>query len=121
MRLLFFTSLVLLAFQTHAASLINGSEWDPRIQKKLAEAVFQKCERNGSLQQILENQQIVQIDQGVTDRTVETTIQLTSRFEQNIMITFVSKVRWSLYDAYDHQDQAWGHFELTSVDCRQVP
>lgn len=120
MRLMLLIGTVWMTFQAHAVSLIQGSEWDPRIQKKIAEAVFQKCERNGSLQLISEHQEVVRIDQGVTDRFIETTIQMTSRYEQNLMMTFVSRVRWALYDAYDHQDQAWGHFELTSVDCRQV-
>lgn len=107
MKAFIISLLAVLSFS--AIAQIDNSDLDVRLQNKIRAALVVKCDvPNAWLFQVSNKTTVHHVDNGITDYTFETEIEV----EGNGVVTVLS----SYSDAYDHVEQNWGIYSVDSIN-----
>ena len=106
----------LLATQA-AFAQISNSQNNPRHQAVMAEAIQNNCGYMRDLTQISQTEEIVRVDNGITDVRYVTLLSGVQRLDQAYFDQYEITVLSEYADMYDHTAQDWGAYFTTSVSC----
>jgi hypothetical protein len=99
---------LLAVFSFSAMAEISNSELNPRHQKVIRTALVEKCDvPNAWLIQVSNQTTAHRVDNGITDYTFETEIEV----EGNGVVTVLS----AYYDGFNHAEQNWGTYTVESI------
>jgi len=115
-------TLILLALVTSTSSFakISNSSYESRHLNMIEKAITNECGLFYKLTQIESSEEIIQVDQGIRDVIYSTKIEAIDRIDQGVFDEYEVKVVSEYADMYDHSNQDWGVFSVTSVTCQML-
>lgn len=108
--------LALATSQVSFAALTNSS-YELRHQDLLEKAIEKNCGTMRDLTVVESKEEIIRVDQGITDVNYVTVLTGKQRMDQNIFDTYTITVTSEYADMYDHSSKEWGAYFVSSVKC----
>lgn len=96
---------------------INNSQNNPRHQAAIVTAIENNCGYMRDLTQIAQTEEVIRVDNGITDRKYTTILSGFKRLDQYIFDEYEIVVNSDYADMYDHAAQDWGSYSVSSVTC----
>ncbi len=95
------------------------SQIDQRHQSAMSQAIENSCGYFRNLEVLSVTEEVIRVDQGITDVEYVTTLVGEQRLDQAIFNTYEITVKSKYFDMYDHATQNWGLHSVDSVRCIQ--
>lgn len=108
--------LTLVTSQLSFAALTNSS-YELRHQDLIQNAIEKNCGHMRDLSVVESKEEIIRVDQGITDVNYVTVLTGQQRMDQNIFDTYTITVTSEYADMYDHASKEWGAYFVSSVKC----
>ena len=101
------------------AEVLN-SDYDVRLNNVIEESITAECNQMDDL--TITSSKIVEdnIDQGITDLKISTTLTGKQRYDQNIFDHYEIIVESEYADMYDHSTGEYGWYYVKSVNCKMI-
>lgn len=109
--------LLSLVFTQVSLAAINNSNYVARHQAIIEKEIQKRCGYMRNLTVISSTEEVIHIDQGITDVKFLTILKGEQKMDQNIFDTFTITVASEYADGYDHTAQDWGFYNVNSVKC----
>lgn len=108
--------LTLVTSKVSYAALAN-STFELRHQNLIETAIETNCGTMRDLTVVESKEEIIRVDQGITDVNYVTVLTGKQRMDQNIFDTYTITVTSEYADMYDHSTKEWGAYFVSSVKC----
>jgi hypothetical protein len=114
------TVLLTLAFSITASAGLTNSSYDERHLNLIVDQISVKCGSMVDLNIQSTKEEVIYVDQGITDKKFTTVLTGKQKMDQNIFDTFSIVVESSYSDMYDHTNKDWGFYSVESVNCEML-
>lgn len=114
------TVVAALVLSSSAFAKISNSTYENRHLNLIESAITKECGSFYRLTQIESSEEVIQVDQGIRDVIYTTTIEAIDRIDQGVFDEYEVKVVSEFADMYDHANQDWGVYSVTSVSCKML-
>ncbi|WP_372656114.1 hypothetical protein [Halobacteriovorax sp.] len=112
------TVLLLTLLSGSAIAKITNSDYKPRMEKAIIEAIINECNVMEDLTLVNSVEEIDEVDQGMEDVLYTSTFTGQQVYDQNFYDTYDITVKTWYYDMYDHSSKEWGDYLVKSVECK---
>lgn len=96
---------------------LTSTGYEARHIKLLKSALEKNCGSFRNLELVSKSEEIIKVDQGITDVKYTTVLTGEQRMDQNIFDTYEIVINSEYYDSYDHENKDWGTYAVSSVKC----
>lgn len=99
-----------------ANATLNNSKLDLRHQALIEKAAAAQCGMNrGHVTEVSTVATPIKVDQGITDYTYVTELEVAIRVDQVFYDYYKVEVKSNYFDHYDHEAKDWGVYTIESV------
>lgn len=106
-----------LALSQVSFAALSNSTYELRHQDLIENAIEKNCGHMRDLAVVESKEEIIRVDQGITDVKYVTVLTGQQRMDQNIFDTYTITVSSDFADMYDHSSKEWGAYFVSSVKC----
>lgn len=100
-----------------AFASLNKTGYEARHISVVEKALEEKCGRFKNLELVEKSEVVDRVDQGIRDVYYTTVLTGKKRLDQNIFDTYEIIIKSEYADMYDHTNQDWGVYSVSSVSC----
>lgn len=99
---------------------IKNSDYHPRHQKLIEEAIYKECGLSGTVIQVSSEELRAEVDQGIEDVYYTTELKIKVGVDQYLYDEYSAVVKSEYGDFYDHDAADWGFYRVNEVSCKFI-